>query len=202
MISGMMDENKFVSDLELYLDRSIEVTRAFKLMCNTIKDIAIAIEKTADDGKTVYIMGNGGSASTSSHMATDLNKTAIIENKKRFKVISLNDNVPIMTAWANDSSYDLIFVEQLKNFLSDGDVVIGISGSGNSPNVVKAISYANAKGNITIGITGAINPGGGALGKLSKIPLVVPDNLMYRLEDFHLILNHALVYAFKHNGEK
>ncbi len=106
-----------------------------------------------------------------------------------------------MLAWANDDSYDSVFIEQLKNFLSENDLVIGISGSGNSRNIIRAIEYANSHGNMTIGITGAINPRGGMLGKIAKLPVVIPDSNMYRLEDFHLFLNHALVYALKHNEE-
>ncbi|MCL5099842.1 MAG: SIS domain-containing protein [Candidatus Marsarchaeota archaeon] len=197
-----MDEKKFVADLEDYIERSVEVAKEFKKLSPKLKDIAMAIENAAEQGASVYIMGNGGSAATASHMVADLNKTAIREGKKRFRAICLNDNVPVMMAWANDDSYDSIFVEQLKNFLAKGDILIGISGSGNSPNVVKAIEYANGMGNTTIGITGMINEAGGKLGKMAKIALIVPDNLMYRLEDFHLMVNHALVYAFKHNDER
>ncbi len=197
-----MDKKKFVADLEDYIERSVEVAKEFKKLSPKLKDIAMAIENAAEQGASVYIMGNGGSAATASHMVADLNKTAIREGKKRFRAICLNDNVPVMMAWANDDSYDSIFVEQLKNFLAKGDILIGISGSGNSPNVVKAIEYANGMGNTTIGITGMINEAGGKLGKMAKIALIVPDNLMYRLEDFHLMVNHALVYAFKHNDER
>ena len=161
-----------------------------------IGEIATVLEDAAERGNRIYIMGNGGSAATASHMSNDLNKTAIRPTKNRFRAICLNDNVPVMLAWANDNSFDVIFVEQLKNFLSRGDIVIGISGSGNSPNIINAIEYANQSGNITIGITGSINPDGGKLGKIAKISIVIPDSLMYRIEDFHLIINHALVSAF------
>ena len=139
-------------------------------------------------------MGNGGSSSTASHMVNDINKTASMNMEKKFKVISLTDNVPVVLAWANDVSYDSIFVEQLKGFLSEGDVVIGISGSGNSPNVLKAIEYANSKGNVTIGLTGI---GGGKLKGMAKLPLVIEDDSMQRVEDFHLMANHILTHVFK-----
>ncbi len=196
-----MNEEKFEEDFKEYVERSIEVAKAFKGMSEAIKKVAVALESTLNSNASIYIMGNGGSAATASHMASDLNKTAITEGRKRFKAYCLNDNIPIMLAWANDDSYDSVFIEQLKNFLSENDVVIGISGSGNSKNVIRAIEYANSRGNMTIGITGAINPDGGMLGKIAKLPIVIPDNNMYRLEDFHLFINHALVYALKHNGE-
>ena len=99
-------------------------------------------------------MGNGGSGASASHAAGDLNKGVSYGREKRFRVISLNDNLATLTAYANDVSYVDVFVEQLKNFLRPGDLVIAISGSGNSPNVLKAIEYANQQGAITVGLTG------------------------------------------------
>lgn len=195
----MIDTKKFNKDLSRYFEKVSEVAKAMQNNIEKIEKMALLIEEAAEKEHNIYIMGNGGSAATASHMATDLNKTAIVPGRKRFRVFCLNDNIPVMLAWANDESFDVIFVEQLKNFLSKGDIVIGISGSGNSPNVVKAIEYANQAGNITIGITGLINPNGGKLGTIAKLPIVVPDNLMYRLEDFHLVINHALVFALRHN---
>ncbi len=197
-----MDQERFLRDIEEYIERSSEVTKEFKGMANTIKEIAVAMDTARENGSNIYIMGNGGSASTASHIANDLNKSAIPDPMKRFKVICLNDNVPVMMAWANDVSYDVVFVEQLKNFLTKGDIVIGLSGSGNSPNVIKAIEYANEHGNTTIGITGAMNPNGGKLGKMAKIALIIPDSSMGRIEDFHLMLNHSILWAFVHNYKK
>ncbi|MGC9011299.1 MAG: SIS domain-containing protein [Candidatus Micrarchaeia archaeon] len=198
----MIDAKKFEKDLAEYFEKISFVARDMQGSVEKIAKMAILLEEAAEKGHNIYIMGNGGSASTASHMASDLNKTAIAQGRKRFKAICLNDNIPVMLAWANDNSFDLIFVEQLKNFLSEGDIVIGISGSGNSPNVIKAIEYANQEGNMTIGITGMINPNGGKLGTIAKLPIIVPDNLMYRLEDFHLMINHALIFALKHSAEK
>lgn len=195
-------EKKFDKALAEYFEKASAVAKDMQGSVEKIGKLAQVLEESAENGNKIYIMGNGGSASTASHMANDLNKTAIRPGAKRFRAICLNDNVPLMLAWANDESFDVIFVEQLKNFLSEGDIVIGISGSGNSPNVIKAIEYANQSGNMTVGITGMINPNGGKLGSMAKLPIVVPDDLMYRLEDFHLMINHALVYAFKHSEQK
>ena len=107
-----------------------------------------------DNDKHIYIMGNGGSASTASHFVCDFNKGMSYKQDKKFKMICLNDNVATMLAYSNDVGYDDVFVEQLKNFLQKGDVVIGISGSGNSKNILKAIEYANSHGAITVGLTG------------------------------------------------
>jgi D-sedoheptulose 7-phosphate isomerase len=139
--------------------------------------------------RQIFVMGNGGSGSTASHFASDMNKSASSGLEKKFKVICLSDNIPIMLAYANDLSYEDIFREQLKNFLKSEDVVIGISGSGNSKNVVKAIQYANEKGAISIGLTGF---DGGEVARLADVSIIVPVNDMQRTEDTHLILCHII----------
>ena len=140
--------------------------------------------------KHIFIMGNGGSGSTASHFACDINKGSCFELEKKFKVICLNDNVPTMLAYANDLSYDKVFVEQLKNFLQPDDVVIGISGSGNSENVLQAVSYAKEKGAKTIGLTGF---DGGKLARIADIPLLAAINDMQKIEDVHMIVVHMLM---------
>jgi len=140
--------------------------------------------------KHIFIMGNGGSGSTASHFACDINKGSCFELEKKFKVICLNDNVPTMLAYANDLSYDKVFVEQLKNFLQPDDVVIGISGSGNSENVLQAVSYAKEKGANTIGLTGF---DGGKLARIADIPFVASINDMQKVEDVHMIVVHMLM---------
>jgi D-sedoheptulose 7-phosphate isomerase len=139
-------------------------------------------------------MGNGGSAATASHMANDLNKLAIVPEQPRFRAISLSDNVPCMTAWANDSAYEDIFAEQLSNFLDPGDVVIAISASGNSPNVIKAIRLAREMGAITIGFTGK---DGGQLKPLVDICLCIPSDHLGVQEDGHIILDHVIANALR-----
>lgn len=161
-------------------------------------EIVAALLKARDAGKRVYICGNGGSASTASHMASDLNKGANREDAPRFKAVALTDNIPAMLAWANDASYDDIFVEQLRNHLEPGDVVIGISGSGNSPNILKVMHYANDNGAVTIGLTGF---DGGKLAQLARIVYVVPSNCMQQVEDVHLIIEHMISMTLRDSPE-
>jgi D-sedoheptulose 7-phosphate isomerase len=189
--------DKFEHNIAKYMVDSVDAIEAMKKQTATISMIAKKLNETRAADSTIYIMGNGGSASTASHMANDLNKASAKTGKKRFKAISLADNMPLFSAWANDNSYDVVFEEQLRNFLAAKDVVIGISGSGNSPNIIKGIEYANKTGAFTIGITGNISEGG-KLAKTANLSIIVPDNLMYRIEDLHLMLNHILAYAFLH----
>lgn len=142
-----------------------------------------------DNGKHIFIMGNGGSASTASHFCCDFNKGMSYQQDKKFKMICLNDNVATMLAYANDVSYENVFVEQLKNFLQEGDVVIGISGSGNSKNVLRAIEYANMKGAITVGLTGY---NGGILKQIAKCSVNANVNDMQISEDIHMMLCHLI----------
>lgn len=153
--------------------------------------ISVLKEAKANDN-TIYIMGNGGSASTASHFACNFNKELSFNKTNRFKMICLNDNIPTLLAYANDISYDVIFVEQLKNFLKKNDVVIGISGSGNSKNVINAIDFANSVGSITVGLTGF---NGGNLKKLAKYSVNTNLNDMQITEDIHLSLCHIACSA-------
>lgn len=153
-------------------------------------EIGKVLMSAYDKENQVFIMGNGGSGSTASHFACDINKGCCFNLEKKFKVICLNDNVPTMLAYANDLSYSKVFVEQLKNFIQSGDVVIGISGSGNSENVLQAIAYANEKGAKTVGLTGF---DGGRLVKIVGIPLVAAINDMQKVEDVHMIIVHMLM---------
>ena len=140
------------------------------------------------EGRQVFIMGNGGSGSSASHAAGDLNKGVSYGREKRFRVICLNDNMATLTAYANDVSYSDAFVEQLKNFLHSGDVVIGISGSGNSPSILKAVEYANQQGAVTVGMTGF---SGGKLVGMAQLPMHIPVNDMQKVEDIHMMLFHV-----------
>jgi len=138
-------------------------------------------------GRRIFIMGNGGSAMTASHFASDLNKGCSLGRNRRFKVICLNNSIPTLLAYANDLSYEKVFVEQLINFYVPGDVVIGISGSGNSANVLRAIEHANEHEGATIGWCGF---DGGTLGRLVRIPLIVHSQDMQKIEDLHMIIAH------------
>ena len=139
--------------------------------------------------KQVFIMGNGGSAATASHFMVDLSKQTICSTPKRFKVISLTDNIPSMTAWANDASYEDIFVEQLRNLHQPGSLVIAISASGNSENVLRAVEFAKKNGSVTIGLTGFE---GGKLKDIADEVILVPSNLIGQIEDIHLSLIHLV----------
>lgn len=155
--------------------------------------IDVLVEAYKKDRK-VFILGNGGAASTSSHMACDLGKGTLQRfydnTERRFRVISLTDNVALMTAFANDLSFDDIFVQQLRSLVETDDVVIALSGSGNSQNVVKAIGYAKSCGAITIGILGFRT--GGKLGSMVDYSIIVDSNHYGPIEDIQLILNHMI----------
>jgi D-sedoheptulose 7-phosphate isomerase len=151
------------------------------------------LKTTSIEKKQVFIFGNGGSGSTASHFVCDLNKGASYQREFRYRGICLNDNTPTISAYSNDVSYDDVFVEQLKNFLNEGDIVIGISGSGNSKNVIKAIDFANRNGNITVGLTGF---DGGLLKEKAKYNINAPVLDMQIAEDVHLVVVHILLKAF------
>ena len=139
--------------------------------------------------RQIFVIGNGGSASTASHIATDLGKGTSLPGVRRFRVISLTDNVSTMTAWSNDVCYEDVFLEQLKNLVNPGDLVIAISASGNSENIVRAVRHAKDIGCKTIGWAGF---GGGKLQQLADVSVVVDSHEYGPVEDVHLILNHIL----------
>ncbi|MDO8435799.1 MAG: SIS domain-containing protein [bacterium] len=149
--------------------------------------------------KTIFILGNGGSASTASHLAEDWGKSTIKnfydEKEKRFKVISLTDNVAFISALGNDLSFEDIFVQQLGSLVNKGDVVVAISGSGNSPNIIKAVEYAEKCGAITVGFLGRGN--GGKLGPLVDYSVIVLDNHQGRIEDIHMVLGHLITDSLR-----
>lgn len=142
--------------------------------------------------RTIFIMGNGGSGSTASHFACDINKGCCIDLDKKFKVLCLNDNLPTLLALANDIGYGAVFEEQLKNFFKAGDLVIGISGSGNSENILRAIRYAGENEGKTVGLSGF---SGGRLSKLVDVPFIAPVDDMQKIEDIHMIVVHMLMQA-------
>lgn len=141
----------------------------------------------------IFVCGNGGSASTASHFACDIVKGASYNRQSRFRIMALTDSLPTLTAYSNDVGYDCVFVEQLKNFAQAGDVLIAISGSGNSPNVLRAVEYANANGLKTIALTGR---DGGKLGPLAQLNIQAPVPHMGRIEDAHMIVCHMMGYYF------
>ena len=145
-----------------------------------------------DERKNIFVMGNGGSGSTASHFACDINKGCCFDLEKKFKMICLNDSLPMLLAVSNDASFDLVFVEQMKNFFNKGDLVIGISGSGNSQNVLNAIDYAKKNGGITMGLSGF---SGGKLSQMVDIPFVASIDDMQKIEDIHMIVVHMIMQA-------
>lgn len=146
-----------------------------------------ALIEAYHEKRNVFVMGNGGSGSTASHWACDINKGCSFGKRNRFRMICLNDNIPTMLAYANDISYNDVFVEQLMNFFVPGDAVIAISGSGNSPNVLRAIEYANKNEGTTIGLCGFR---GGKLRNMVDIPVLVDIDDMQKIEDTHMIVVH------------
>ena len=158
------------------------------------RQVEAILLRAREEGRTVFIIGNGGSAATASHMANDLNKGAAVAGQRRFRALALTDNVPLITAWANDTQYEQIFVEQMANFFHPGDVLIAISGSGNSPNIIAALEWARREGAVTIGLTGG---NGGRLLGLVDCGLLVPSNRMEQIEDMHLVLAHAICVSLR-----
>lgn len=165
---------------------------------NTIEKIVDTLIDARDKGSKIFTMGNGGSGSTASHFVSDLLKTAITKGDRRFSAISLVDNVPVILAWSNDVSYEDVFVEQLKNFLTKGDVVIGFSGSGKSKNVVNALKYGKKNGAFCIGITGM---SGGELPKICNVCFVVPSDNMLTIESMHLLVCHCIIETIRSLGK-
>lgn len=147
-----------------------------------------------ENNRQVFIFGNGGSASTASHMACDIGKGVVREGKKRFRVQSLCDNVAVMTAWANDVSYETMFKDQLENLLNEKDVVIAISASGNSPNVVKAVEFGKKQGATIIGLSGF---SGGILKDMSDISIHFPVKDYGQVEDLHLMCEHIITQCIR-----
>ncbi len=147
-----------------------------------------------ENKKNIFICGNGGSAATASHFACDINKGVSLGLEKRFKIIALTDNLATITAYSNDLDYDDIFLEQLKNFYTTGDILIGISGSGNSKNVLNAIEYVNKNQGITIGWTGF---DGGRLRQVSQYSVNANINDMQISEDIHMTLVHLMMKVLR-----
>jgi D-sedoheptulose 7-phosphate isomerase len=160
-----------------------------KIDLRPVQQVVEILLKCRDDQGTMYIFGNGGSAANASHIAGDFLKGISFGMEKRFKTHCLNDNIAGTTAITNDLSYDEIFIEQLKTYLSPGDVVIGISGSGNSENVVKAVKWARENGAVTIALVGYK---GGRLGQIAEVVMHAPVDDMEITEDIHTILFHSI----------
>jgi|SRR5579864_2760647 len=180
-----MEFTQQIDDYLAKLTRTLE--RLDRSEVNKFAELLLA---AYEGGRKVLVFGNGGSASTASHFACDINKGVSYGMDKRFRIMPLTDNMATIMAYANDVSYEEVFLEQLKNFLEPGDLVVGISGSGNSKNVLKAIEYAKQKGNITVGICGYM---GGKLREISHHSVNANFNDMQISEDVHFILMHLMM---------
>ena len=178
----------YTKDIAVYFDRL--KTTIDKINKKDLSDLMNVLVEAKEFGKQIFIMGNGGSSATASHYVCDFNKGISMNQDKKFKLICLNDNIPSLLAYANDLSFEDIFVEQLKNFYEVGDVVIGISGSGNSMNILKAIAYANDQGGTTVGLTGY---NGGKLRQMTKHGVHIPIDDMQIAEDLHMVLDHCMM---------
>ena len=174
-------------DFTPYFDKVTESLK--KIDQDALNKLVEIIFDCRDSANTIYIFGNGGSAATASHVAGDFMKGISYQLEKRFKVICLSDNIPGTSAISNDLSYDEVFIEPLKTYLSKNDVVIGISGSGNSLNVLKAMEYAKSTGAITVALCGYK---GGKIKEIADLAIHVPVEDMEITEDIHLIIFHAI----------
>jgi D-sedoheptulose 7-phosphate isomerase len=175
-------------------------------LCSTIQKLPVqSIDRLAgmflsayDGDRTIFLFGNGGSASLASHMCCDLGKGTTPAAGPRLRAVALTDNVALITAWANDTRYEAIFTEQLENLLRPGDVAFAISASGNSPNVLAALSFARRAGAVTAGITGFQ---GGKMRSLCDLCVIVPSDNMQIIEDLHLSIAHSVFRVVRHEME-
>ncbi len=180
---------KYLSEAKNALDEEYILT--------AVRRIVPLLVRARADHRTVFFFGNGGSASTASHFVTDISKVATRGDGRPIRCIGLTDNVPSMTALANDKDYSQIFSEQLKTLAEPGDVAVAISGSGNSPNVLEAVKAARTMGVATVGLTGM---GGGKLKGMVDVALVVPSNSMQHTEDVHVTVLHLLTAYLRDEG--
>ena len=191
---------KIVDNLKVYSGN-------FKEICNVLpfEDIARMVDilwKACLEGKTIFTMGNGGHCNTASHMINDIakhttssdDKKKAVSEKLRFRTMCLNDSMSFITGLGNDMGFDFVFSEQIENWAQPGDVVIGISGSGNSENILKAFGVAKSKGAITICFAGFK---GGKAGEEADLCIIVPCNKMIMVEDLHLVISHMVADELK-----
>ena len=195
--NNMSDKISFKSQISDYLSELANTIS--KLDIDQIDEVLNRILTCYQKSGTIYTFGNGGSASTASHMMSDFNKGVSLELEKKMNVVCLSDNIPTITAIANDCSYEDIYFLQIKNKLKKDDLIIAFSGSGNSKNIIKAVKYAASESVDVIGVTGY---DGGALYKLSNYHLHANIDNMQISEDIHLIFNHLLMYILKRHLEK
>lgn len=186
----------FINPMKEYLKKEQNVISSLNM--DEINKAIQAIYDAWQRGAVIYTMGNGGSGATASHMVCDFNKGVSMETGRKFKMICLNDNIPIMLAIANDISYDQIFQMQMKDVVKEGDLLIAFSGSGNSQNIINAVNYAKAQGAQIVAMTGY---DGGKLMKLADYNLHVPCDDMQITEDIHMVFVHMIMRLFNTAGD-
>lgn len=172
----------------------IETRLLSQVHLEVVDQVVAQLEKAREEGRRIFVFGNGGSGSTASHFACDLGKGTIQPRRPRFKVISLVDMMPTLTAYSNDVGYEVVFAEPLITLAERGDIAVGFSGSGNSPNILRAMEAADKLGLATIGFTGFA---GGKMKNLVQSHVNVPSDLMCQIEDAHLALTHAMCEMLK-----
>lgn len=187
-----MDPATSTDRISTYLDEIQQIVQSISRA--EVRRVVDRLFEGWQRGRTTYIIGNGGSASTASHMMNDLNKMTSIEGAQRFRAIALTDNMPYITAIGNDIEYADVFIEQLRNLLLPTDVLIAISGSGNSENIIRAAQYARKIGASVIGLCG--RPGSRLCANADNV-VTVPAQSICQQEDGHLILNHAIALALR-----
>ncbi len=194
IVSKEISFKNSIDYLKSYKDNSLSIME--KIAEKEVANLIVLLEAARSADRQIFLCGNGGSAATASHLANDLGKGASWGRDKSFRVLALTDNVSWITALANDTDYSQIFVEQLKNYARAEDLLVAFSGSGNSPNVLEAIKWANQNDVLTAGITG--RPGG-ELGQLAQHPIFVESSHMGHIEEGHFLIQHLVGYYFIEN---
>jgi D-sedoheptulose 7-phosphate isomerase len=181
-----------MSYVQWYLEEVGNILR--RVPRDPLVQIIAVLTKARADRKQIFLIGNGGSAATASHVANDLLKSTVAPGRPRMKIIALTDNIPVLLAYANDCGYETIFSEQLDALAQSGDVLIAFSGSGRSPNIIQALDLARARGLKTIGFAAR---DGGLMKDRCDICVVVPCQPMEQIEDVHLVLGHLIYSAIR-----
>lgn len=179
-----------VTVLESYRQELLKALRTLPL--DALEEALSLLRAARDTGHQVFIIGNGGSAATAAHMVSDLSKSTIQRDMPRLRVVTLIDNMPLITAWANDTGYENVFAQQMRNLARSGDVLIALSGSGNSENILRAVRLARELGMTTIGMTGAA---GGHLKEMVDLCISVQSSVPGQIEDVHHAIGHMLAHA-------
>jgi D-sedoheptulose 7-phosphate isomerase len=179
-----------LSSVNSYFQRIADLL--LRIPVEPVEQIITVLRDAQEHGRRIFMFGNGGSSATASHIVTDLVKSVLVPGRPRFRVFCLNDNIPMLTAYSNDVSYDVVFAQPLAALAEPGDIAFAISGSGNSPNVLRAMDVAQEKGLTRIGLAGF---SGGALKDKCNICVVAPSDSMQAVEDAHLVILHAIFLA-------